>query len=252
MIDKLQAWYNSSFYVNKYITIHQPTVAEIINFGEEKYWDTVYTLCAIPSDIKSVLEDMGKDYEQVDDFDCFTMLAKGIRQENSKILFGDLNLEDFGRYTRADNGELVFFNQKEKIMIDKYLYYIIVEYIRTIHYITPKVEKAANQFTKRYLIEEDRERRQLKTPFKSVLFPLISTMMSCPGFKYKKSELNQVGIMEFMDSVQRYQVIDMAATLKQGIYSGTIDGKKIKDKELNQFREIENGVSAGASIKIQG
>jgi len=33
--------------------------------------------------------------------------------------------------------------------------------------------------------------------------PLISACVNHPGFKYKLSELNEVGVMEFYDSVSR-------------------------------------------------
>lgn len=237
-IDMLQAWYGGGFRVNDFIYIHQPTISEIIEFGEEQYFNTVYTLCAIPSDVKSVLDDIGKDYEQTSDFECFALLAKSLTQQQTSILLGDLDFQKFTLCTRKDNGDLVLFNHQDNILIDKYVYYIMINYLRTINYIVPKVEKAGNALTKQVLIDEDREARQSKKKFQSLLFPLLSTMLCYSGFKYKKSELNEVGIMEFLDAVQRSQIIESVSALMRGMYSGMIDTKKIKNSELNWFREI--------------
>lgn len=250
MIDILQTWYGDGFRINEYITIHQPTVEEIIKFGEEKYFDAVYTLCAIPSDIKSVLADIGKDYSQTSDFECFCLLSKTLTKEQTGLLLGDLEFKQFDTYTRKETGEIYLYNRQKNIVISQYIYYMMIDYIRKIHYIIPKVEKPANNFTKQYLIDEDRQKRQNHTSFTSILFPLLSTMLCKPGFKYKKPELNTVGIMEFMDAVQRMQIIDSVTALMNGMYSGMIDTKKIKESELNQFKEIEFSPNRGMNITI--
>ena len=36
----------------------------------------VYTLCAIPSDMKATLDDMGLDYAKLPDFDLFMLLTR--------------------------------------------------------------------------------------------------------------------------------------------------------------------------------
>ena len=56
--------------------------------------------------------------------------------------------------------------------------------------------------------------------------------------KYKKNELREVGIVEFMDSVQRLQVYESSTALLKGIYSGFVDASKIDKNELNFMREI--------------
>ena len=60
-----------------------------------------------------------------------------------------------------------------------------------------------------------------------------------PGFKYKKTELRNVGIFEFMDSVRRLQVYESTTSLMSGMYSGMLDTSKLKlDKELNWARDM--------------
>ena len=89
-------------------------------------------------------------------------------------------------------------------------------------------------------IEEDRMsfEQHKNDVYKSTLLPLISTCLNHPGFKYKKNELREVGIVEFMDSVQRLQVYESSTALLKGIYSGFVDASKIDKNELNFMREI--------------
>ena len=64
-------------------------------------------------------------------------------------------------------------------------------------------------------------------------------MLNHPGFKYKKSELKEVGIVEFMDSVKRLQTYESVMALMSGMYSGMIDTKKLDLKEeLNWMRDL--------------
>ena len=73
----------------------------------------------------------------------------------------------------------------------------------------------------------------------SILLPLISSMVNHPGFKYKKKELIDVGIVEFMDSVQRLQLYENVTALMSGVYSGMLDTSKMNlSKELNWLRDL--------------
>lgn len=68
---------------------------------------------------------------------------------------------------------------------------------------------------------------------------MISACLNHPGFKYKKNELREVGLIEFMDSVQRLQIYESTTALLKGMYSGFIDTSKIKSEEFNFMREIK-------------
>ena len=61
-------------------------------------------------------------------------------------------------------------------------------------------------------------------------------MMRYPGFKYKKNELKECGLYEFMDAVQGAQIYVSATSLLSGMYSGMIDTSKINKKEFNWMR----------------
>ncbi len=59
--DELKMYFGEDYRVNDYVTVHTPTVGEIAEFGEQKYYSVVSVLTAIPSDMKSLLFDRGID-----------------------------------------------------------------------------------------------------------------------------------------------------------------------------------------------
>lgn len=107
--------------------------------------------------------------------------------------------------------------------------------------IFPKVEKAKGKTTKKWIIEEDRMNlaNVKKEDTTSTFLPLIESCCCHPGFKYKKNELREVGIYEFMRDVQRLQVYESTTALLKGMYSGFIDTKGIDKEEFDFMRDIK-------------
>ena len=238
-IDELQLYVGCDYKVNDYIKIHIPRVGEIVDYGEREYYQMIHSFTAIPSDMKSSLFDMGIDYEEISDFELFCFLTKSLSQNQTQILFYDLDFSKMELCKDKDD-KLVMLNM-DGVILDELSYLKIAKCLRTLHSITPKVEKAANKTTKKILIELDRERikKQKDEDYKSVLKPLISAMMRYPGFKYKTSELLDCTIYEFMDTVVGAQIYVSSTTLLQGSYSGMCDTSKISKKEFNWMRGIE-------------
>lgn len=114
----------------------------------------------------------------------------------------------------------------------------IMSYLRKLHNITPKVEKAANAMTKKVLIDEDRAKIRFNQdkPFKSYLLPLISSVKVKQG--YTKDYVRNMGLYEFFDDIGRMQLINNADHLLSAAYAGTIDMKKINKSELNWMKEL--------------
>lgn len=241
-IDELQMYFGEPFRINDKISVYIPTIGDIVEFGERKYYSMIHTLTCIPSDMKSQLFDLGIDYEKLDNFELFMMLSSGLTPESTRLVLGDLDLSKFEISINMQNGEQVLRNEELDITIDKLIYMKIVEYIRKVHNIKPKVEKAANKTTKKILIQLDRDRikKTQKEPYKSQLKELISAMMRYPGFKYKTTELKQCGLYEFMDTVYGAQIYISSTALLQGSYSGMVDCSKINKKEFNWMRNLDS------------
>lgn len=241
-VDELKMYFGEPFKLNDKITIYQPTIGDIIEFGEKQYYSVISTLTCIPSDMKSQLEDLGINYMEISDFELFMLMARGLTKEMTKLILGEIDLSTFEPYINKANGEQVLYDEVNDIVIDRLIYMKMVEYIRKMNNMKkPKVEKAANETTRKILIQLDRDRikKMKKEPYKSQLKELISAMMRYPGFKYKKNELKECGLYEFMDTVQGAQIYISSTALLQGSYSGMIDTSKIDKKEFNWMRSFD-------------
>lgn len=239
-IDQLQLYFGDPYVINEYITIKQPSIGQIMQYGEKKYYSMVHTITAIPSDMKSQLADMGFDYEQLEDFQLFQMLIPTLSQESTSILFGDIDFTKLKPYRNPQNDLIVLADRETGLVIDQLIYERIVNYLRSVHGLKKKVERAKNAMTKRILIEEDRRNIALNKnkPYKSFLTPLVSAVKVRMG--YTKEYVRNMGIYEFTDDIARLSIINNADALLRGMYSGMIDTKKIDKKELNWLREIEH------------
>ena len=239
-IDQLQLYFGDPYVINEHITIKQPSIGQIMEYGERKYYQMVHTITAIPSDMKSQLADMGFDYEKMEDFQLFQMLVQTLPKESTAILFGDVDFTKLKPYRNPQNDLVVLADRETGLVIDVLIYERIVNYLRSVHGLKKKVEKAKNAMTKRILIEEDRRNIALNKnkPYKSFLTPLVSAVKVRMG--YTKEYVRNMGIYEFTDDIARLQIINNADALLRGMYSGMIDTKKIDKKELNWMKEIEH------------
>lgn len=238
-VDELQLYIGDDYVINDHIKVLQPTIKQIAEFGEKEFFSVVYTVTAIPSDMKANLWDIGLDWMEVDDFELFVMLSQTLTPDRTKLLFGDLDFTKLKPYNHPHiEDEIILADKETGALIDKMIYLRIVSYLRKAFNITPKVEKAANKMTKKILIEEDRKKNEFNKdkPFKSFLLPLISSVKVKQG--YTKDYVLNMGYVEFMNDVARLQVINNADHLLHSAYSGCLDLKKIDKKELNWMREL--------------
>ena len=238
--DTVKMYFGKDYQVNEKIILKSPTIGDIVEFGEREYYSMVYTLTCIPSDMKSKLEDMGINYMKISDFELFILLTRNLTKDQTYLILGDLDLSKFEAVVNKENEELCLYDNENDILIDKLVYLNIVGYIRLLHGIKPKIEKAATETVRQILIKLDRDRiaKSENEPYKSQLKDLISGMMRYPGFKYKSWELQQCSLYEFMDTVQGAQIYVSTTALLKGMYSGMIDTSKINKKEFNWLRSI--------------
>ena len=238
-VDDLKLYVGDDYVINDSIKVLQPTIRQIAEFGEREFFSVVHTICAIPSDMKSQLWDMGIDWTEMDDFELFVMLSQTLKPDRTRLLFGDLDFSKLKPFNHPHaEGEIILADKESGVLVDKMIYMRIVSYLRKAFNITPKVEKAANKMTKKILIEEDRKKIEFnkEKPFKSFLLPLISSVKVKQG--YTKGYVLNMGYVEFMDDVARLQVINNAEHLLSACYAGTIDMKKINKAELNWMKEL--------------
>lgn len=237
-VDPLKLYFGEPYVINKYVTIYQPTIGDIIEYGEKEYYSMIQTLTAIPSDMKANLWDMGLDWMKVEDFQLFMMLAPTLSQDQTKIVLGDIDLQKMKPVENLQNGDIILYDSTTGAIIDELAYKTMSAYLCKLHNLTKKVEKAGNKYTKKILIDEDRQKREYSAtqPYKSFLMPLISSIKVRQG--YTRDYIKNMGMFEFFDDVNRAQIIVNTDALLGGMYSGMVDTSKINKNQFNWMREV--------------
>ena len=239
-IDQLALLLGDDYVLNDRITIHQPTIKSIKQYGEKEYFNLVAKLTAYPGDMKYPLWQKGIDYENISDFEMFLYMTRSITAKDSYILFGDLDLSAM-KVVPSDVGRPMLYDEKNDIRIDENIYRYIFNFLVTTHRLHKDHEYAGNEETKQLLIELDRQDREMaeNAEFKSGLYNIISTLVNIDGFKYDYDTIQDLTLYQLMDSVARVQVIKSSLALLQGSYSGMIDTSKIDKEYFNFLREIK-------------
>lgn len=237
-VDPLQLYMGYDYSINDKIIIKQPTMKDVTDMGEQEYFSMVHTLTANPTSMKAQLDGIGIDWNEIEDFDLFMMLAPSLKKEQTFILLGDLDLSSLKPYRNHENGDIVLADPEVGIIIDKLIYQRIVDYIRKMHNIKAEVKHAKNKFTKRAMIEYDKQQMQANAAkeYKSYFVPVISTLQCKMG--WTKDYILHMGIVEYFEVVARMQLINNADHLLNGIYAGTVDIKKINKADLNYMKEL--------------
>ena len=242
-VDELKLYLGSDIKIATGITLYQPTIGEIANYNEAEYFSIAQTLCATPSSMKVTLDDMKLDYMQVEDFQLFMMLCQSLSPDKTRPLLGDLDLTKFKPYQLRDTEEIVLANGEfdengNPIIINQIIYEILTTYIRKMHGFKKQVDKAGNAITRKVLIDEDRKaaQRNKDKPYKSFLVPLVSSLQGRQG--YTKDYICNMGLYEFMNQINRVQIIVQADAALGGMYSGFVDTKKMDKTVLDWTRDI--------------
>lgn len=242
-VDELKLYLGSDIKIANGITLYQPTIGDIANYNEAEYFSMAQTLTASPSTMKVALDDMKLDYMKVEDFQLFMMLCQSLTPDKTKPLLGDLDLTKFRPHQLKGSDEIVLVNEQtdkndEPIIINSIIYEVLVTYIRKMHGFKKQVDKAGNAITRKVLIDEDRKaaQRNKDKPYKSFLVPLVSSLQGRQG--YTKEYICNMGLYEFMNQINRVQIIVQADAALGGMYSGFVDTKKMDKTILDWTRDI--------------
>ena len=272
-IDELKIYRGSDIPITDKIIVTQPTIDQIIEFGEKRYFQSVYTLTGVGADFKWQLWDYyGVDYTEIDDFELFKLMIwrslsskkhlykqltenrdeyaeelKKITEEDLvemlinplSLVLKDIDLADFEEYKSDRNPETFLYDKEHDITIDRFVYTRIVDAVRKIHGFKRNNQIPANEITKMDLIEDARDDAMAASqkPYKSVLRPLISALAVKTGQLGSESIWN-TKVNMFFDSIKRINKIQDATLLLQGAYSGFASLKGVDKDRLDWAGEI--------------
>ena len=272
-IDELKIYRGSDIPITDKIVVIQPTLDQIIEFGEKRYFQTVHCLTGVGADFKWQLWDyFNIDYTTIDDFELFKKMIwrslsskkyiykeltenreqyeeqlKNISEEELaemlvnplSLILKDIDLADFEEYESDKCPETILYDKEHDITIDRYVYTRIVDAVRKIHGFKRNNQMPANDITKMFLIDDAREEAMAAAnkEYKSVLRPLISALV-CKTGQLGNDSIWNTKIFMFFDAIKRINKIQDATLLLQGAYSGFASLKGIDKDRLDWTGEI--------------
>lgn len=272
-LDDLKIYRGNDIQITPKITVTQPTIGQIEEFGEKRYFNAVYTLTAVGADLKWQLWDMEQiDYTQIEDYDLFiTFISKAVSSQKPlydelmsneekykneiamipqdrletmcinplQLVLKDIDLADFIPCKNTENDQIVLYNAERDITIDRMIYSQIVDAVRRIHGLKRNDEVPANERTKMDLIEDARDEAMAasRRPYKSTLKPLVSALTVKCGL-CGTDKVWDMKINAFFDSIKRINKIQDSELLLQGAYSGFASLKGIDRNRLDWTGDI--------------
>ena len=272
-IDELKIYRGSDIPITDKIIVIQPTIDQIIEFGEKQYFQAVHCLTGVGADFKWQLWDYYNiDYTMIDDYELFKKMIsktlsskkyiykeltenrekheeqlKSITEEDLtemlvnplSLILKDIDFADFEEYESDKSPETILYDKEHDITIDRFVYARIVDAVRKIHGLKRNNQLPANDITKMFLIDDAREEAMLASQkeYKSVLKPLISALAVKTG-QLGSENIWNIKVNMFFDSIKRINKIQDATLLLQGAYSGFASLKGIDKDRLDWAGEI--------------
>ncbi len=253
--DRLQMFFGDPYEIDLpdtagKITVYEPSIGDLVRIGEKKFFRTLQIFTTNTSENKLMLWNQGIDWCQLSDFEFFIMSYKCTDDDVCKLFFHDFDLSGFevSQKNLGDVSSVVLYDRERQIEINEEVYFYISQYLRAMFHRDPEEKITKHQNLKEVYISVEQSKANFdKEKAKkegvddsSILQATISGCINHPGFKHKLSELRQVGVGEFFDSVQRLHIYESTTALLKGINSGFVSGKDIDPEALNFMRRVTN------------
>lgn len=228
----------SSIKILPNLSIRIPTVGEILE-NEQHYYSLVSSLTASPFQYMVQLDDIGLDFTKVTEFQLFMMLFPSFARENIQILFGDIDLSDIK--INNQNEMFTLYSPKNNLIIDEYIYSQIVEIIRKINGLKRETRKPGNNEAKEFRIklERKKQKRNANKPYEPYLEKIVIALVNRPEFKYNYETVDRLSIYQFNQSFEQIKTSINFDTTMIGVYAGTIDTSKLKDRSCLSWLPIK-------------
>lgn len=244
-MDRLKLLAGENYQVTPHLVINNPTLGEVRDFPEEKYWGIISAVTATAYDYRVLLDDSGIDYVGIEDYEMFLMTVPNLKYENTKLIFPDIHFEKLEKVMDKTTKEIYLVEIVEdeagnvidvKTIIDRSIYHDIVDYIRQCHGYERNWLVPGNKMARKILIDDERERlrHDSKKPFESKLEPLVSALCNMEGFKYNYETVWDLPIFTFFNALHRIDKIRTSNHTYAMINSGFFDMKKANKAQLNK------------------
>lgn len=236
LTNELLLFQGKPWQITEDISVKNPTLREISDFGEDNYWSLITHLCATSFDYRLPLQEDGIDYLDIDDWHMFLYTYLTFDPEDTKVLIPDLNISSLLPAEKTETKEIVLLDSSGKEIINQEIYAKIVTFIRDCHGLERNFKVPGNAAARAVYMQDAMDARMnagRKAP-SSVLSPLVSSLCNREGFKYNFETVWDLSIYAFMDATRRISKIDAANHFANGIYSGNLDLSKMNKTQLNK------------------
>lgn len=239
-VDEIRLLTGQPFDIGVGITLYQPKISDIAQFGESEYLSLVSALTSEPFDMPYYLDQMGIDFEKIKPFELFCILVSGIPQSTSRLLFGDLDFTKFKVVIKGD--EIIMINQ-QGIIIDSMTRERIADNVRRMHCLPKNIlTSCENKFTHDLMIRQqkkeiDRAQRKKELFGDNSHYASLISSLACEWHDYDKVFSLRVG--QFFDAILRMGYKQNANNLYRGLYAGTVSIKNIHKSDLDWMRPIK-------------
>lgn len=264
--DILQVYFGGDIQIDDFILMHHPTIGEIVEYGETRFWSTFHQFCGNTTSMRVPLWKAGINWNKITDWELFASLCRLMPVEDTKIVFGDFDFQKLSpvEVTSETENEKELTSEEKKdikpeivlidmdnpdVQINEAKYHKIMSYLRVMIHYFPKNEFTKSKLLAESIIDEElmnaraqqqvNESKGIKPKWRpSILFPVISGCVNNPGFKYSTNEILNMPIFQFFDSFHRLQVYSETQSLGVGRFM-LVDLSGIDlAKELNWARDI--------------
>ena len=223
------------------LSIRIPTVGEILE-NEESYYSLINSLTATPFQYMVQLDDMGIDFTTINDYQLFLLIFPSFAKTDMSILFGDIDFSDIEVGTNPQNDSTILYSRKNNIIIDEFVYSEIAKTIRKINGLQRENRKPGNDEAKKFRLELERkkQRRNARKPYDPYLEKMVVALVNRPEFKYNYEQVEDLSIYQFNKSFEQIKTSINFDNTMIGVYAGTVDVNKLKDKSSLSWIPINN------------
>lgn len=217
--------------INNAISVRIPTVGEVYD-RQDEYYDLVFSVIATPSDLMVQLDDNGIDYTKISDFDLFMLLFQRLKEQDTSLLFGDLDLKPFVTAVNEQNGSFVLINHETGVVIDMLTHTLICNEIRNMLNIQRNDKQPGNEEARRYLIDRERKRQKRKKKQKdSMLEKYIVALVNTNEFHYNYESVRDMTIYQFYASLKQIAHKISFDNTMHGVYAGNVKFDELKQED---------------------
>ena len=232
------------------LTIYQPNLGQIEEFGEERFFNSAWLMCSSAWDMPSAFADMGVDFMSVSDWEFFIQVTHNMTVEDTRLIFGDL---DFSRLTPMNykqseddtDPQIVLINaepmtiqghdyEPAQYIFTEQLYQTMIPWFREMIGFVHKGRKAANKATAKILIMDDRKQRARHKDdvYESYFHNGIISLVNTEEFSYTYETVFDLTLYQFTKSMIQIQGKKHACAMLQGSMSGFADMSKVPSINL--------------------